>query len=321
VNVNTYFQDEYYSFSQSTLNAGTTLLSSNNTWTGTNKFALGITSPALDTETAVALNIGVTNASAINIGKVGVNTTIAATLTALTSRVNSLQTASFGTACDLFTSNTGGIASFFTNAARTATLNIQNASTSANIINIGSATSATNVLGLRAATLDSITSSVLSVGSNVLTTGINLNNKVLSGLTYGVNQFVTLSTNTAAPSATQLGYNLVISTGGTHTMSATPNIVTNLQTFTLIPAGVWLFEISFNVNTQNVTQSQFSISTTSATNDANRIMNIQTLLNSAFARVTGIVSLTATSSVYLTGSSTIASVLINAINATRTRIA
>ena len=148
-----------------------------------------------------------------------------------------------------------------------------------------------------------------------------MNSKVLSGLTYGVNQFVTLSTNTASPSSSQLGYNVVISTGGTHTMSATPNTVTNLQTFTLIPAGVWLFEISFNVNTQNVTQSQFSISTTSATNDTNRIMNIQTVLSSAFARVTGIVSLTATSSVYLTGSSTVASVLINTINATRTRIA
>ena len=36
--VNTYFQYDYYSFIQTTLNAGTTLLSSDNTFTGTNSF-------------------------------------------------------------------------------------------------------------------------------------------------------------------------------------------------------------------------------------------------------------------------------------------
>jgi hypothetical protein len=148
------------------------------------------------------------NASGINIGKVGFPTAIAGTATvagtlgvtgvlqALTTTVNNLQNNGVSAATNMFIGNTGGVASLFTNAARTATLNIQNASTSANIINIGSATSATNILGLRAATLDSITSSVLSVGSNVLTTGLNLNNKVLSGLTMGVNQFINLSTNT-----------------------------------------------------------------------------------------------------------------------------
>ena len=43
--VTTYFQSAYYSFSQSTLNAGTTLLSSNNEWTGNNAFVLAPTTP------------------------------------------------------------------------------------------------------------------------------------------------------------------------------------------------------------------------------------------------------------------------------------
>ena len=250
--VNTYFQNAYYSFVQSTLNAGTTILSSNNTFTGTNKFTLGITAPSLTTETAVALDIGTTTATSLNIGRAGINTFVAGNF------------------------QTGGI--------------------------------------------DRATAGTFSIGG-ANATGINLSNKLLSGITRAVNSFVTLSANTSAPTSTQIGYSTTFSTAGTATLSATPNTVSNLQTFTLVPAGVWLFEISFNVNTQNVLQSQYSISTTSATNDTNRIMNIQTLLSSAFARITGIVSLTAISSVYFTGSSTKASVSIDTINATRTRIA
>ena len=270
VNVNTYFQDEYYSFSQSTLNAGTTLLSSNNTWTGTNKFVLGITSPALDTETAVPLNIGTVNTNGITIGRVGANTTVAATLITTNLTNTALQSPNVGSnishfvtnttgTYSLLTTNTGGIASLFTSAARTATLNIQNASTSANIVNIGSATSATNILGLRAATLDSITSSVLSVGSNVLTTGVNLNNKVLSGLTYGVNQFITLSANTAVPTASQIGYRANITPAPITGTSGTGQ--TTLLAFTgvnQLAAGVYIFELRFIISTASTTNISFS---------------------------------------------------------------
>jgi hypothetical protein len=43
--LSTYFEGNYYSFIQTSLNAGTTLLSSNNTWTGTNAFSLPPTTP------------------------------------------------------------------------------------------------------------------------------------------------------------------------------------------------------------------------------------------------------------------------------------
>ena len=45
VNLNTYFEGSYYSFIQTTLNAGTTLLTSSNNWTGNNSFALSPTAP------------------------------------------------------------------------------------------------------------------------------------------------------------------------------------------------------------------------------------------------------------------------------------
>lgn len=45
--VNTYFQYDYYSFIQTTLNAGTTLLSSNNVFTGSNSFTQPITLPII----------------------------------------------------------------------------------------------------------------------------------------------------------------------------------------------------------------------------------------------------------------------------------
>jgi hypothetical protein len=43
--LSTYFEGNYYSFVQTSLNAGTTLLSSNNTWTGTNNFSINPTTP------------------------------------------------------------------------------------------------------------------------------------------------------------------------------------------------------------------------------------------------------------------------------------
>jgi hypothetical protein len=45
----TYYEGNNYSFVQTTLNSGTTLLSSNNTWTGTNNFVLNPTTPSKTT--------------------------------------------------------------------------------------------------------------------------------------------------------------------------------------------------------------------------------------------------------------------------------
>jgi hypothetical protein len=61
----TFFEGEYYSYIQTTLNAGTNLLSSTNTWTGNNNFTISLTAPTLDSSdnsTNVATTAYVTTA-------------------------------------------------------------------------------------------------------------------------------------------------------------------------------------------------------------------------------------------------------------------
>jgi trimeric autotransporter adhesin len=61
----TFFEGEYYSYVQSTLNAGTNLLGSSNTWTGNNNFTISLTAPTRDSSdnsTNVATTAYVTTA-------------------------------------------------------------------------------------------------------------------------------------------------------------------------------------------------------------------------------------------------------------------
>ena len=62
VDITTYFEGNYYSFIQTSLNAGTTLLGSDNTWTGNNAFDLDITTPAIYSTTG---NLDVGSAGSI----------------------------------------------------------------------------------------------------------------------------------------------------------------------------------------------------------------------------------------------------------------
>ena len=65
VNLNTYFESSNYSFIQTTLNAGTTLLTSSNNWTGNNNFALIPTAPTPtsgDSTTKIATTAFISNA-------------------------------------------------------------------------------------------------------------------------------------------------------------------------------------------------------------------------------------------------------------------
>lgn len=62
ITLNTYFESAYYSFIQTTLNAGTTLLTSSNNWTGNNNFAL---IPTSETATAGSNNTQLTTTAYI----------------------------------------------------------------------------------------------------------------------------------------------------------------------------------------------------------------------------------------------------------------
>lgn len=62
ITLNTYFEGSYYSFIQTTLNAGTTLLTSSNNWTGNNNFEL---IPTTQTATAGSNNTQITTTAYI----------------------------------------------------------------------------------------------------------------------------------------------------------------------------------------------------------------------------------------------------------------
>jgi hypothetical protein len=320
VNLITVFEDGYYSFVNTNLSGGTSLLTTNNNWTGLNNFSLGVQTGAIDTPTIGGLTFGTVEATSINIGRAGINTTIAGTLIATTLTNTTLQSNNVGSNINHFTVNTGGTYNIMTGTGRTGTTNIQTAGTAANIVNIGSATTTTNIQGLRASRIDA--SGALSIGSDAVTTSINLNNKVLSGITKGINSYTTVSTNTVLPTVQQLGYYLetAVSSG---TTSGTAGTITDLATYTLVPAGVWLFRTSFNINASGVNQSTFSLSTTSATENKWNIGGFATPAASGnYAQITGVITITAaTSSVFFVGSSTSTSVSITNIRTSRLRIA
>ena len=179
--VNTYFQYSYYSFIQTTLNAGTTLLSSNNTFTGTNDFTL---SPTVPTAT-YASNSNVANTTYVADNFVDKTTT---------QSILGQKTFSTGITTDTITS--------------TASLNILNADNNTTPINIGNGISSTgtitlgrltrqlNVYGTALSTIEvgTVTSNIVSnsidyttVGAtadlyNTITTGIvNIGKNMISG--------------------------------------------------------------------------------------------------------------------------------------------
>lgn len=251
--VNTYFQNAYYSFVQTTLNAGTTLLSSNNTFTGTNAFTLGLTAPSLDTATAVALNIGTTNATPINIGKAGVTTTIPGTF------------------------------------------QVQN--------------------------IDRIAAGSLNIGATNAT-AINMNNRALSGLTYGVNQFVTLSANTAVPAVNQVGYNFLAKSIGLTALGTAFANVSASPSFT-ITVGTWIAELS-GVFSNSTGFAQIGLSSTSGTVDQTRTASTTTTASGGeggYVKMTTVIAQTGSVVWYVVGYRGTLAINVDAVRVYLTRIA
>jgi hypothetical protein len=465
INLTTYFQNDFYSFTQSTLNAGTTLLSSNNTWTGTNKFdlavnvdsiqtnAIGTTANLFTTQTTGDfnlltsktsgnvniltggsrggttniltasgtantlnigsgnlttqfngllysgnldqignLNVGTSSATTLTIGRTGNtatnlrgasvaisgNTAVTGTLSSTSTITGtglispSLSTAAAGTAITLYTANTGQC-DILTSTSRTGTLNIQTAGTGANAINIGSATSTTtikgilknneitteavsdnmavcnglsksgtlsiqaastvtntieigsttsttNIKGLRVTNIDSIASGAMSIGATN-TTGINFNNKVLSGLTYGVNSFVTLSTNTTSPLVNQLGYNYqVASVAGP--VSVSTSVSGTIASFTSLPVGVWFIEVNSVIGgTASAIGTATSISSVLNTFGGSRALTIVPSVSQWFRLTTILVNTSTATTWYFNALAGAVGQTISTITIQATRIA
>jgi hypothetical protein len=187
ITLRTFFQNSYYSFTQTTLNAGTTLLSSNNTWSGTNSFSLGTNTNTIrnisvnDTTSIFDDNIsGVINfannvsrtgtlnlmtnngvsgiINRINLG--GVNTSVVATGILYGNVITTNQITHTGSPnCNIFSNITttttsivsgvtSGLVNILTSSGRTGITNIQTGSSSENTINMGSSTTTTTLGGV-----------------------------------------------------------------------------------------------------------------------------------------------------------------------------
>jgi len=168
--------------------------------------------------------------------------------------------------------------------------------------------------GIRTSTIDTPTAGTLTLGGTNCT-GITFSDNI-SSLTLANNQFITMGTNTIIPfGATQIGYSTQFSLNQTASVTLGMN---NILTYTNIPAGVWLFEMTclVPVNTNVIV----SFSLTSGINDATRGSSFVASTIVTYGRLTAVIPLSSTSSVNLTGYSSPAFTM-NGINTTRTRIA
>jgi len=141
VQLNTYFESAYYSFIQTSLNAGTTLLTSDNNWTGNNNFAI---TPTTITATAGSNNTQITTTAYIYNALLNYLTTATASSTYLTI-ANALTTyLSIATASTTYLTIANALSTYLTIATASSTYAPKASPTftgivnSASIINSGS---------------------------------------------------------------------------------------------------------------------------------------------------------------------------------------
>lgn len=244
VNLNTVFEDGYYSFVNTNLSGGTSLLTTNNNWTGINYFSLGVQTGAIDTPTIGGLTLGTVEATSINIGRAGVNTTVAGTLISSTIQNNLLQSTGTSPTINHFAANTGGTYNLFTGTGRTGTTNIQTAGTAANIVNIGSATSSVNITGAV-----SLITSVKGTGTSNLVVAAPIQPSTFS--------YVGGASGTGT-TANAIGQRIYL---GLTALSLTTNAASTMPGATdfQITAGVWYIQLQLvynNPSTSTVTTYQ-----------------------------------------------------------------
>lgn len=173
--VNTYFQYDYYSFIQSTLNAGTTLLASNNTFTGTNNFTLSPTVPTASY--ASNLNVANTTYVASNFVNNSANQTIAGKKTFTT-----------GIATDTISATTS--LTILNDTLDTTPITIGNGLSSTGTITLGRLTRQLNVYGASNSSIEMAGSGTITV-SNLVSSSLdflftngtaNLYNSFINGI-------------------------------------------------------------------------------------------------------------------------------------------
>ena len=265
VTIRTFFQNSYYSFTQSTLNAGTTLISSNNIWSGTNNFVLGLTTPTVSSSSSLTLgSLGKTTniegnlhiaGSAGTDGQVLTSNGSTATWTTPTTSqwVNdatsdlSMNTYTIHTNSIYpnYDNNTLNIAS---NSERSGTLNLQTGSNQSNAINIGSTNTTTTLRGtVLSNNIDSLTS----------TSALNIGTTNASGTTIGrINKITNLQGNLHIAGSAGTNGQVLTSDGTT-------------ATWTSLTSNSWVNEATSDLNMSNFSIKVDTINPTSTSSNLN----------------------------------------------------
>jgi hypothetical protein len=187
----TYFENEYYSYIQTSLNDGTNILSAYNTWTGNNDFSIvGLKTTTIDSN-STALTIGGTNAGGVSVGRLTQPTNLVGNIQINGSSGSSGQvlTSTGNTTAPSWQTNGGGGSWVGTS---TSNLNMSTFSidASANNLSIGTLTSTGLILG--------------KLGNTTNLVGNVKVNNTATGLVYGTG--TTLASSSTIPVSTQLSF-------------------------------------------------------------------------------------------------------------------
>jgi hypothetical protein len=100
----------------------------------------------------------------------------------------------------------------------------------------------TSINETKTSTINTITSGTLSIGSNALTTGIDLNHKALSGITLGVNEYIDCNVNTTLPTKNSriIGSMYDFSSTINETTSLTATYISISASNIVLPVGIYI---------------------------------------------------------------------------------
>ena len=277
-----------------------------------NMGTFGIVGNSMDS--AGTLSLGTTNATTTTLGRSGGTTAINGDTIGLTGATSTTITAP--------TINlTGSVKTANIDCAPLGTLSIGTINPTE--MSIGKAGITIKVFGLfQAGNIDRSTAGTLNIAATNAT-AISFNSKPVSSLTMAQNQYITANTaNSSLPTINQLGYVVREAVINSVNTSGTANALSLLATYASIPAGTWLFTISFYVNASGVDSATFQISTSSTAENLWAVTGFSSKPSSGnYGQVSGMITLTASAPVYFLGQSSTATTNITNIRATRTRIA
>ena len=277
--LNTVYEGSYYSFVNTSLSGGTSLLTSTNNWTGTNDFTIGIKTPSVDASNLFGnLVLGASSNSITLIG--GLTYSIAVpsptvmtvmTQPALTNNLSAANTSFVNTALTLYVtilSLASTLLNYVTNSSLASTLSayVTNSSLATTLLNYVSNSSLATTL------LNYVTSSSLSTTLSAYA-GTGLNNNFT-----GNNTFTTGTTNNNSTS--NFGSSSVVSFNNGFGLAINKGFDA-LDTGSVIPVFSTLLSGTINIGNNTARTGATNIHTASLVANNVNIGNVNTTLTTA----------------------------------------